>query len=114
MADKRRRPANRRVTFYQQNSSAAANTDGSFDESATEYCTRWVTAFPLNGREQPAMEHQQPTVEWIVKLRKDAATKEISPAMWIVFPGGERLNITSVFDPDGRNRELEIRAKQVA
>jgi head-tail adaptor len=60
------------------------------------------------------MEHQQAIVEWIVKMRFDTVTAAINAQMWIVLPGSERLNITSVYDPDGRRRDIEIRARQVA
>jgi SPP1 family predicted phage head-tail adaptor len=114
MVDRRKRPHNRRVTVSQQDTTVAANADGSFPETATTYCTRWCRAWPLKGQEQPAMEHQHATVDWIVQMRKDATTKEINAEMWLTLSTGERLNITSIYDPDGRNRDIEIRARQVA
>ena len=65
-------------------------------------------------QEQPAMEHQQPVVEWMVKTRYSAVTAAITPEMWLDLRDGQRLNITSVFDATGQRREIEIRARQVA
>ena len=114
MARRKKRPHNRFITVYQQLASASANTDGGFDESATSYCQRWCTAFPLRGTEPKAMEAQQALTEWIVRMRFDDVTAAITTKMWIVLPGSERLNITSVHDPDGRRRDIEIKARQAA
>lgn len=111
---KARRPHNRYATVYQQSTSTEANTDGGFDEETSVYCERWCTAWPLRGKEQPAIEHQQPIVEWVVRMRFDNKTAAITTKMWIVLPGSERLNITSVYDPDGRRRKIEIKARQAA
>lgn len=113
-AQRKKRPHNRFVTVHQQLASTAANTDGGFDESPITYCRRWCTARPLRGNEPAAMEHQQAITEWIVKTRYDTVTAAITTKMWIVLPGGERLNITSVYDPDGRRRDIEIKARQAA
>ena len=113
MVDRRKRPHNRRITVSQQSTAVNANTDGSFDETASTYCTRWGRAWPLKGQEQLAIEHPHATVDWIVQMRKDAVTKLITSEMWMTLSTGERLNITSIYDPDGRNREIEIRARQV-
>lgn len=109
-----KRPHNRLAIVYQQSTATVANTDGGFDEVPSTYCTRWCRAWPVRGVEQPAMEHQQPIVDWIVQMRYDAVTAAITTKMWIVLPGSERLNVTSVYDPDGRRRDIEIRARQVA
>ena len=111
---KQKRPHNRKVTVSQQDTTVAANEDGSFTETASTYCTRWCRAWPLSGKEQPAIEHQNAVVDWIVQMRKDAVTELITAKMWLTLSTGERLNITSVYDPDGRNRDIEIRARQVA
>ena len=105
---------NRKAVVYQQSTATDANADGSFDEVQCDYCTRWCRAWPLRGTEQAAMEHQHPIVDWIVQMRRDATTASITAEMWIVLSTGERLNIFSVYDPDGRNRNLEFRARQVA
>ncbi len=107
-----KRPHNRFVTVYQQLASTSANEDGGFDESPVIYCEKWCTAFPLKGAEPKAMESQQAVTDWIVKMRYSVKTAAITAKMWIILPGGERLNITSVFDPDGRRRDIEIRARQ--
>ena len=109
-----RRPHNRFVTVYQQSTSTTANADGGFDEEESKYCQRWCRAWPLRGNEAKAIEHQQAITEWTVQMRYDTITAAINSKMWIVLPGNERLNVTSVFDPDGRRRDIEIRARQVA
>ena len=109
-----RRPHNRFVTVYQQLSSGAVNTDGGFEEEGTEYCQRWCRAWPLRGNEAKALEHQHAVTDWIVEMRYDTTTAAINAKMWIVLPDSVRLNVTSVFDPDGRRRSIEIRARQVA
>jgi head-tail adaptor len=109
-----KRPYNRKAIVYRQNASTAANTSGEFNETEQKYCERRCRAWPLRGKEQAAMEHQQPIVEWIVQMRYDSITAAITPEMWLDLRGGERLNITSVYDATGRMREIEIRAKQVA
>lgn len=114
MAPKKKRPFNRYVTVNKQSTSETANTDGGFGEVASEYCKQWCRAWPLRGAEPSAMEHQQAITDWVVQMRYCTATAAITAKMWIVMPGGERLNITSVYDPDGRRREIEIRARQVA
>jgi len=110
---KARRPMNRRVTVYQQSTSASANSDGGFEETASTYCERWCRAWPLRGNEPSAMEATQPVTDWKVEMRYDTTTAAITAEMWIVLEGGERLNIASVYDPDGRKRYIEIRARQV-
>ena len=105
---------NRKAIIYRQNASTAANTDGSFDETEQKFCERRCRAWPLRGKEQPAMEHQHPVVEWVVQMRYDSTTAAITPEMWLDLRGGQRLNITSVYDATGRMREIEIRARQVA
>lgn len=105
---------NRRAIVYRQNASTAANTSGEFDETEQIYCKRRCRAWPLRGREQVAMEHQHPIVEWIIQMRYDETTAAITPKMWLDLRGGERLNITSVYDATGHRREIEIRATQVA
>lgn len=114
MGKQKKRPHNRFVTVFQQSTSTVANEAGGFDEEASEYIKRWCTAFPLRGSEPKAMEHQQAIVQWIVTMRYDTLTAAINAKMWIVLPGGQRLNITTAFDPDGRRRDIEIRARQVA
>jgi len=109
-----RRPPNRLAVVYKQSTATVANTDGGFDELAVEYCSRWVRAKPLKGAELKAMEHDHALVEWIVELRYDTVAAAITTDMWIILPDSQRLNITSVFDPDGRRREIEIRARQAA
>lgn len=106
------RPQNRRATVYQQSSSGSANTDGGFSEEASEYCVRWARAWPIKGREAPAMEHQHALTEWIIQMRHDSTASAITPKMWLVLSSGERLDITSVYDPDGRNRLIEMRGTQ--
>ena len=111
---KRQVRANRKAIVYQQSTSTTPNTDGSFDEEATTYCTRWVKAWPLRGKEQSAMEHQEAMVDWRGEMRYDTTTAAIDSTMWMVLNTGERLNIASVYDPDGRKQRLEFTARQVA
>jgi len=103
---------NRKAVVYQQLSSQTADTDGHFDESATEYCTRWLKVWPVRGKEQPVQEHQEPNTEWKGELRYDATAAAITTAMWMVLNTGERLNIESIYDPDGRKRVLWFTARQ--
>ena len=109
-----RRPRNRFVSVYQQSTSTSPNTDGGFEEEASKYWSGWCRAWPLRGNEAKAMEHQQAVTDWIVEMRYSTATAAINSKMWIVLPDSTRLNITSVYDPDGRRRNIEIRARQVA
>ena len=108
---RKKRPHNRYATIYQQSTATTANEDGGFDEEASTYCQRWVRAWSLRGNEPAAMEHMQAITEWVVQMRYDDVTAAITTKMWIVLPGNERLNITSVFDPDGRRRDIEIKAR---
>lgn len=109
----RQKRYNRKAIVYKQDPDTAAQTDGAFNETELIYCTRRCKAFPLRGNETAAMEHQQAIVEWIVQMRYDSTTKAITPKMWLDLRGGERLNITSVYDASGQQREIEIRARQV-
>ena len=109
VAKLRKRPLNRYVTVYQQSAATSANTDGGFEEVQSEYCKRWCRAWVLRGTEE---EQLIAVLRWIAEMRYDDVTAAITPKMWIVLPGGERLNITAAYDPDGRKRKIEIRAKQ--
>lgn len=102
-----------RVTLYTQTEGTSANTDGQVPETEREIGRRWAKIIPLRGQERFLANQTQGDVSHVVRLRYDKLTKTLTRKMWLVIEASsERLNIEAVYDPDRRQREIQLECKQ--
>ena len=102
-----------RVIFYEQSSSENANTDGEIPEDETELGSRWAEVTPIRGTERWLALQTQADVTYRVRVPYDSLTSALTPANWLdIKQTGRRLNISRVYDPDLRQRHIELECKE--
>lgn len=102
-----------RVILCEHDSTASANTDGQIPESEKEITERWAEIVPLRGTERFLANQTQADITYRVRLRHDDVTSTLTPKNWLkIKASGQRLNIVRVYDPDLRQREIEMECKE--
>lgn len=99
-----------RVRFYQQTTGTTPNPSGQIPEVEKLFIERWAKLMPTRGMERFLAQQNQADVLYRVRVQYDRRTNEITPKMWIKILNADatRLNISRIYDPDGKRRELEL------
>jgi SPP1 family predicted phage head-tail adaptor len=102
---------NTRVEF--QENTPTTNDDGQHVASWTTRFYRWVNLVPRSGRERWLFEQVRAEIDHAMHVDYDSAVSAIRPAVWRVKIGDRLLNLESVFDPDGKARQLRLMLTEV-
>lgn len=102
---------NTRAEF--QKNVPTTNDDGQDVAAWTTRFARWVNLVPRGGGERWLFEQVRAEIDHAMHVEYDADIAAITPAIWRVKIGSRILNLESVFDPDGRSKQLRLMLTEV-